>query len=193
MIALLTSMVTAISFVFVLFLAWRINSMEDEIHSLSLTDELTGLYNTRGFNLLAQQALRAARRSQLPFSVLFIDLINLKQINDELGQGVGSAYLAETGELLKATFRDTDVKGRIGGDEFAVAGQFDRAGISVAALRLEASSAALNAEARRQFPLRLRMGYIASAGDARESLQEMLSKADQAMVNEKRMKAGRPN
>jgi diguanylate cyclase (GGDEF)-like protein len=167
--------------------------MENEIHNLSLTDELTGLYNLRGFNLLAEHALRLARRSKLPFSVLFIDLVNLKLINDELGQGVGSAYLAETGELLKATFRDTDVKGRLGGDEFAVAGQFNRAGISVAALRLDAASAALNAEARRQFPLRLSMGYITSEGDTQESLQELLSKADQAMVKEKRQKIGRPN
>ena len=191
--AILTTLVTAISFVFLLYLAWRINSMENEIHNLSLTDELTGLYNLRGFNLLAEHALRLARRSKLPFSVLFIDLVNLKLINDELGQGVGSAYLAETGELLKATFRDTDVKGRLGGDEFAVAGQFNRAGISVAALRLDAASAALNAEARRQFPLRLSMGYITSEGDTQESLQELLSKADQAMVKEKRQKIGRPN
>jgi diguanylate cyclase (GGDEF)-like protein len=191
--AILTAFASAISFALLLYLAWRINSMENEIHNLSLTDELTGLYNLRGFNLLAEHALRVARRSQLPFSVLFIDLVNLKLINDELGQGVGSAYLAETGELLKATFRDTDVKGRLGGDEFAVAGQFNRAGISVAAMRLEAASAALNAEARRQFPLRLSMGYITSEVDTQESLQELLSKADQAMVREKRQKTGRPN
>jgi GGDEF domain-containing protein len=63
----------------------------------------------------------------------------------------------------------------------------------VAALRLDAASAALNAEARRQFPLRLSMGYITSEGDTQESLQELLSKADQAMVKEKRQKIGRPN
>jgi diguanylate cyclase (GGDEF)-like protein len=125
-----------LSFVLLLFLAWRINNMEIKIHNFSLRDELTGLYNLRGFHLLAEQSLRLAYRNQLPFSVLFIDLDNLKQINDSLGHSTGSAFLAETGVILRGAFRETDVLGRIGGDEFAVAGQFGQMAISLAAQRL---------------------------------------------------------
>ena len=118
--AILVSIATTLSMVLLLLLVWRINSMEMEIRILSLRDGLTGLYNLQGFTLLAEQALRIAQRSQLPVSVLFVDLDNLKQINDTLGHDTGSAFLVETANLLNETFRETDVIGRIGGDEFAV-------------------------------------------------------------------------
>src|SRR5258708_35880445 len=91
--------------------------------------------------------MRLAWRSQAPFSVLFVDLDGLKEINDSLGHAVGSAFLVETAGLLTATFRETDVIARIGGDEFAVAGQFSRAGIAVGWHRLqyEASRAMVEA------------------------------------------------
>src|ERR1700751_28708 len=122
--AILTSTATVIAFVCLIFLASRINRMETKIHDLTLRDELTGLYNVRGFNLLAEQALRLARRAQQPFSVLFIDMDDLKKINDKYGHNAGSASIAEAARLLNSTFRETDVIGRVGGDEFVVAGQF---------------------------------------------------------------------
>src|SRR5947199_565679 len=136
----MASTAAVISFVLMMVLVRYIKRMEDEIHDLSLRDELTGLYNLRGFQLFAEQALRLTQRSQLPFSVLFVDLDHLKKINDTLGHAVGSAYLIETGLLLQQTFRETDVIARIGGDEFAIAGQFSDAGITTAAERLEEAS-----------------------------------------------------
>ena len=162
------SLAAMLSFALLLAIAWRINSMEKEIHDLSLRDELTGLYNLKGFHLLAEQALRMARRSQLPFSVLYIDLDNLKQINDSFGHTVGSATLTETGELLKHTFRETDVMGRIGGDEFAVAGHFSHAAISVATERLRQASALRNSEAGRRFALNFSIGHEIGRASCRE-------------------------
>jgi len=100
--------------ILLLALVWRINSMEMEIHVLSLRDEFTGVYNLRGFSLLAEQVLHLAQRSQLPLSVLFVDLDDLKEINDSFGHDVGSTYLIEIAEILKETFRETDVIGRVG-------------------------------------------------------------------------------
>jgi diguanylate cyclase (GGDEF)-like protein len=177
-----------VSLVLLLFLAWWINGMEMEIHDLSLRDALTGLHNLRGFSLLAEQALRLAYRSQLPFSVLYIDLDNLKQINDSMGHDTGSSFLAETGKLLKATFRETDVLGRIGGDEFAVAGHFSPAAIAIAAERLRAASALKNAETDRRHPLSFSIGYATATEHARESLKDLLTAADAAMYEEKRSK-----
>jgi diguanylate cyclase (GGDEF)-like protein len=186
--AMLASLAAMLSFLLLLFLAWRINNMEIKIHDLSLRDELTGLYNLRGFHLLAEQSLRLAYRNQLPFSVLFIDLDNLKQINDSLGHGTGSAFLAETGDILRGAFRETDVLGRIGGDEFAVAGQFGQMAISLAAQRLRKTTAQRNAESDLEFPLSFSLGHVTSEDGQGEPLDELLAKADQAMYQEKRQK-----
>jgi GGDEF domain-containing protein len=82
---------------------------------------------------------------------------------------------------LRASFRESDIKGRIGADQFAVAGQFDRTGISIAALRLEAATAARGAKGRRQISLRFSMGHVTTTGhDPQENLREMLERAGQA-------------
>ena len=172
--------------ILLVILAWYIHSMETEIRNLSLRDPLTGLYNSRGFSLLAEQALRLARRSQLPFSALYIDLDNLKQVNDAHGHAMGSSFLAETGQLLKATFRESDVMARIGGDEFVVVGYFNRVSVSIAAQRLAAACAAKNASSAAPLPLSLSIGYVTASENGNESLKELLAAADKAMYEEKR-------
>jgi diguanylate cyclase (GGDEF)-like protein len=186
--AILVSLASTASFALLLLIAWRVNSMEIKIHHLSLRDELTDLYNLRGFHLIAEQTLRLAQRSNLPFSVLFIDLDNLKQINDTLGHSVGSATLCEIAELLKSTFRETDVLGRVGGDEFAVAGQFSQSAITSATQRLREASVRRNEKAAQPFTLNFSVGVVTSVGTPHESLTELLTKADEAMYEEKRLK-----
>ena len=186
--AIFASAATVVSFTLLLFLVSRINKMETAIHDLTLRDELTGLYNVRGFNLLAGQSLRLAQRAEVPFSVLFIDLDNLKRINDELGHPVGSATLAETARLLDSTFREADVIARIGGDEFVVAGQFDHAAVAASAQRLQDSAAARFSDSQGRFPLSLSIGY-ATASDLRfDSLKDLVAQADHAMYEKKRRK-----
>lgn len=186
--AILTSLAAGLSMVLLLILVWRINSMEKEIHDLTLRDELTGLYNMRGFYLLGEQTLRLAQRAELPFSVLFIDLDGLKKINDDLGHNVGSAYLAETGELVMTCFRETDVKGRFGGDEFVVAGQFSMVGIELAASRLHNMAAEHNQKNQRKYPLSLSVGWVTLDHPSNESLKELVRRADEMMYREKRRK-----
>jgi diguanylate cyclase (GGDEF)-like protein len=186
--AILASLAVMLSFALLLFLAWRINRMELEIHDLSLRDALTDLYNLRGFRLLAEQALRMARRSSLSFSVLFIDLDNLKRTNDTLGHQAGSDFLIETAKILKSSFRETDVAARIGGDEFAVAGQFSQAGISLAAQRIQECVARRNTECSGGPPLSLSIGYVTAESVQAETLSELLAKADYEMYEEKRRK-----
>ena len=186
--ALLTALAAAALNLLLLVLAWRINEMEKEIHDLTLRDDLTGLYNMRGFYLLGEQTLRLAQRAQMPFSVLFVDLDGLKQINDHLGHNIGSKYLVETGELLAATFRDTDVKGRFGGDEFVVAGQFSLCGIELATSRLQAAAAERSGAVPRKFPLSLSVGFVTLDHHADISLKELVAAADEKMYQDKRRK-----
>jgi diguanylate cyclase (GGDEF)-like protein len=185
--AILASVAFMLSFALLLFLAWRINYMEVEIRDLSLRDALTDLYNLRGFRLLADQALRMARRSNLPFSVLYIDLDNLKRTNDAFGHQAGSELLVETGRILKSSFREIDVVARIGGDEFAVAGQFSQSGIGLAAQRVEEGVVQRNAESGHLTALSFSTGH-ATAESAQQSLDELLAAADAAMYAEKRRK-----
>jgi diguanylate cyclase (GGDEF)-like protein len=124
--------------------------------------------------------------------VLFIDLDDLKNINDELGHAYGSAYITETGKLLLSTFRETDVLGRIGGDEFTVAGQFSPVAVSIAVQRLQAAVAARNAEAGRRLPLSLSVGSVTSGEHGQDSLGDMIGRADRAMYREKRRRKQLP-
>lgn len=186
--AVLTALAAGFLNLLLLVLAWRINEMEKEIHDLTLRDDLTGLYNMRGFYLLGEQTMRLAQRAQLPFSVLFIDLDGLKQINDHLGHSMGSKYLVETGEILNATFRDTDVKGRFGGDEFVVAGQFSLCGMELATSRLQATAAERSATSGRRFPLSLSVGYVTFDHLSAQTLKELVAEADKKMYQDKRRK-----
>jgi diguanylate cyclase (GGDEF)-like protein len=179
--ALLAAGGVAVGTGILLFFAWRISRMENEIHDLVLRDEATRLYNQRGFHLLAEHALRLAKRTNVPFSVLFVEMENLTEIHSELGPNAAAASLAEAGEILRATFRESDIKGRIGAADFAVAGRFDRAGISIAALRLEAATAARMSKTQGPVPLKLSIGHVTTLDSGlQESLKDLLVRAGQA-------------
>ena len=87
---------------------------------LSVADVLTGLSNRRGFFHLAEQQLKFANRSKSAMLLLFADLDGLKDINDAHGHKEGDLALVETANVLGETFRESDILGRVGGDEFAV-------------------------------------------------------------------------
>jgi diguanylate cyclase (GGDEF)-like protein len=182
-----TSIIAVLAFGLILIMAWRIDRMEKDIRDLSLRDELTKLYNRRGFYVLAEQAFHLAQRSHVPFSVVFIDLNNLKQINDIHGHDVGSAFLSEVADLLRECFRDTDVIGRIGGDEMVVAGESTEVGINQATRRLEHSTALRNVREGRLYPLSFSIGCATSDVDSPKTLEDLLNRADKAMYKEKRL------
>jgi diguanylate cyclase (GGDEF)-like protein len=186
--AVLTSAAIIISFVLLLFVTRLINSMQSAIQDLTLRDELTGLYNFRGFNLFSEQAFRMARRSKHPFGVLFIDLDNLKTINDQMGHNAGSALIVETARLLNETFRETDVIGRLGGDEFVVAGQFDSEEISAAIERLRSGAENRIGVSDKGLVLGLSMGFAAAEHNLGETVKSIVARADNAMYKEKRQK-----
>ena len=178
---LLAAAAVAVFTSLLLLFAWRISRMENEIHELILRDDATRLYNTRGFHLLAEHALLLAKRNKAPFSILFIEMENLAQIHMELGPQAAAASLAEAGEILRATFRESDIKGRIGAGDFAVAGQFDRTGISVAALRLEFATAARTSKMQGPIPLKLSMGHVTTLDSTpQENLQDLIERAGQS-------------
>ena len=92
----------------------------DELAHEALVDELTGLYNLRGFFLFAGHELKVARRRGARSAIVYVDIDGLRGINDAQGQEEGDAVLVETAGLLRRAFRECDVIARLGGDEFAV-------------------------------------------------------------------------
>jgi diguanylate cyclase (GGDEF)-like protein len=90
------------------------------VEALSVTDDLTGLYNSRYLNQVLRREAKRASRSGRPLSLLFIDLDGFKGVNDTHGHLAGSAALVEAAEVIRRSARETDVVARFGGDEFAL-------------------------------------------------------------------------
>jgi len=94
--------------------------MEEKYRELSITDDLTGLLNRRGFFTLADHQCNVATRNKKIMALLYLDLDGLKIINDELGHEAGDQALIDSAKIFKSSFRSSDIIARIGGDEFAV-------------------------------------------------------------------------
>ncbi len=165
------------------------NRLHAALLDLALVDDLTGLYNRRGFLNLATRDLRAARRSDETLLVSFADLDDLKQINDTAGHAVGDRALRDTAAILRQTFRDSDLVARIGGDEYAVlvrhAGP-ESAG--VLADRLKRHVREFNRRAARPYQLSISLGFAAHKANTLGSVAGLLDRADRALYRDKRRK-----
>jgi len=157
--------------------------------SNALMDELTGLYNRRGFLALGDRQLRLARRSDRSLLLFFIDLDGLKEINDAFGHTEGDAALMWTAEALEATFRDSDVIARIGGDEFAALA-IEASGQSEACIRQRLTEY-LNSVSRKASDYKFSVSLGTARFDPRNpvSIRELIAEADRAMYEQKRRRS----
>ncbi|MCE5282606.1 MAG: diguanylate cyclase [Deltaproteobacteria bacterium] len=167
----------------------RQKELEEELRNLSLVDDLTGLYNRRGFSLLSQQQIKVAERSRKELLLFFADLDNMKQINDTLGHTEGDKALMEVAAVLKEAFRESDIIGRIGGDEFAVLA-LDATDVTREALmkRLGDLVEARNAGEGRRYELSLSIGIARYRNGDHATLEALMTKADALMYEDKRRK-----
>ena len=160
-----------------------------EVRSLSLVDELTGLYNRRGFLTLGEQQMKVAARLNKGVVLLFLDLDKMKEINDKLGHQQGDAALIEVANVLKSTFRESDVIARVGGDEFVVLAVKSREdNIEVLVARLQDKLNASNADGDGGYKLSVSVGMAGcEAGCSPSSIDELLSRADKLMYEQKQV------
>lgn len=163
--------------------------IEKELRALSLSDELTGLYNRRGFCTIAEQQLKYANREKKGLLLLVADLDNLKKINDTLGHKEGDLVLVEIATILKQSTRESDIIGRLGGDEFAILAM-KTPGIKPESLtiRIKENIDALNAKSNKSYKLSLSVGMVLYNPEQPCSIEELLSTADKMMYNQKRQK-----
>jgi diguanylate cyclase (GGDEF)-like protein/PAS domain S-box-containing protein len=164
--------------------------LEEKLHALAITDELTGLYNRRGFIALAEQQLKSAERNQKKNMLAFVDLDGMKRINDFWGHEEGDRALIDTADILKKAFRKSDIVARIGGDEFAVLSADVTDTMSDVFLRrLQKLLDAHNSVKDRRYILSMSMGSAFYEPDNPRSLDEIMSLADKRMYEDKRRKA----
>ncbi len=159
------------------------------LESLTLEDHLTGLYNRRGFTTIAKEYLQLATRKKTEMYLLYIDLDDLKKINDTYGHNKGDFVLVALAEILQKTFRESDIKARIGGDEFAIFPiDTHMNGVHSALARLEKSIDDYNATTEHQPLLSVSTGVSCYNPAKPCSVNELLIKADSLMYEEKRRK-----
>ena len=161
----------------------------EEIRQLLLTDELTGLNNRRGFWLLAEPALRAARSGGRDCVLAFLDVDGLKEVNDSDGHDAGDALIDDTAQILRIALHPSDIVGRIGGDEFCVL--VTESGDNPMALkdRLRDAFETFNDTADRPYQLSISMGLQCVPAADTASLDELLAQADALMYEDKKSKA----
>lgn len=167
----------------------KLKTAEVKMREFAHYDDLTGVYNRRGFLTFAEQFLKLSDREQRGFILIYVDMDNLKKVNDDRGHHEGDRALKSIAEVLKKTFRSTDVVGRVGGDEFAV-------------FAVEAKSESLDALRKRLHKnlemtadniesgstLTFSLGILCYNPEERRSIEGLLKSADELMYEEKRLR-----
>ena len=168
----------------------RSRALESKLREQSIKDELTGLYNRRGFRKLAGKQLRIAERNKLDNFLLYADMDFLKQINDETGHNTGDSALIDVSSVLKNTFRESDIIARLGGDEFAVflTENKDFKDIKSIENRLYQIIDSFNENYDRPYKLSLSVGIVKCDSSLVWSLDRVMSTADSLMYKQKKIK-----
>lgn len=164
---------------------------EKQLKNLSLSDDLTGLYNRRGFLALGEKYLQNLRRLTEPKNnyLIYADMDGLKQINDSFGHEEGSRAIMKISEILAGNFRGSDVISRIGGDEFVVLmTNADEQSTEIVINRLQSKIESYNAQKIHPFQLALSVGITAIKPDETKALEEILAEADKQMYEQKKLR-----
>lgn len=162
---------------------------EDQLRALSLIDDLTGLYNRRGFMALAEHHLKTANKKKKNIILIFTDVDNLKRINDDFGHSVGDHALIKTTHILKTTFRQSDIIARIGGDEFvALTSEIKTTRAQDLNERLQKRLNAFNQKGKYSYVLKLSVGWAYSTPKKPQNIYTLLSIADRSMYRHKQSK-----
>jgi diguanylate cyclase (GGDEF)-like protein len=159
---------------------------QEAARQMSLTDDLTGLLNRRGFLTLAEEHLRLVRRTLDDVLIFYADMDGLKAINDRFGHDAGSAAIKVVATLLQQTFRESDLIARVGGDEFVVLVVNPRfEDPDILHRRLAKNVAEYNRQHRHAFDISVSIGTAVGDATAGFTLEQLISEADAAMYRRK--------
>jgi len=162
------------------------HSLLQKVRELALIDELTGLYNRRGFVHIAEQQLKLAQRLKNGMLLIFADLDGLKKINDTLGHKEGDMALIDVAHIMKETFRDEDIIARLSDDEFVVlALESTECNEKTINTRLQQNLATHNESGRRKYMLVLNLGVVCFDSKSPSSVDKLLDQAEELMYKQK--------
>ncbi len=163
--------------------------MQLELCTLAFIDQLTGLYNRRGFLTLADQQMKLAKRMKRKFLIFLADLDGLKVINDTFGHLEGDRALAQVAEILRSTFRASDVIARVGGDEFVVlAIEAFESSTQGLLSRLQKNLDNSNSQKNNGYKIALSVGVSCFDPSEAFSIDQLMAEADEVLYGEKRKK-----
>jgi diguanylate cyclase (GGDEF)-like protein/PAS domain S-box-containing protein len=164
---------------------------ERKTQDLILTDELTGLYNRRGFFTLSEHQLEIIKRQETKAYMFYADLDHLKEINDTFGHQEGDKVLIETAGILRTTYRKSDIIARIGGDEFVVfpvgVGAVENS-INIILTRLQKNLEIHNTVKNQVYTLSITTGIACYDPESPCSIDDLVALADKAMYVQKKQK-----
>jgi diguanylate cyclase (GGDEF)-like protein len=163
--------------------------LQENIRAMTVTDELTGLYNRRGFFSLVEKLLQLCKRQKKGIFMLYADVDSLKKINDTFGHKEGDMALIDIANIFRQNYRESDIIARIGGDEFVVipVGTTEDSA-KIATSRLQKSLEIHNAEINRSYRLSLSFGIAYYDPENPCSIDELLVQGDKLMNEQKRRK-----
>jgi two-component system cell cycle response regulator len=163
--------------------------LQKKVRTMAVTDELTGLYNRRGFFSLVEQLLKLCKREKKGIFMLYTDVDSLKKINDTFGHKEGDMALIDIANILRKNYRESDIIARIGGDEFVVVTVgTTKESAEIATSRLKKNLEIHNAEANRSYKLSLSFGLAYYDPEHPCSIDELLVQGDKLMYEQKRHK-----
>lgn len=163
-------------------------TVQDAANGGLTIDLLTGLYNRRAFFTLVNHETETAKRFKRDLFVVFVDVDGLKRVNDDLGHEAGDKLLQSVGDILRCTFRKSDIIARVGGDEFSVLALGDSSIIEILMTRLEDMTKIASREsiAKDGFPISLSAGAVIY--DPQKLFHLALKEADEKMYLQKKKK-----
>ncbi len=164
--------------------------LEEQMRTASITDELTGLLNRRGFLIFAEKQRSIANRNKKNFSLIFLDLDEMKRINDEFGHREGDMALISVSNILKKTFRASDIIARIGGDEFAIliTEPLSTKIEKTVAEHIQDNLKIHNEQTEKGYRLSLSMGMVHYDAEQPCNVEALLDRADALMYEHKRQR-----
>lgn len=159
------------------------------LKDLSVKDEMTGLYNRRGFLNLGSQQLNYCRKKRYPFTILFVDMDGLKEINDQHGHQEGDAAIRLVADVLKQVLRSVDIIGRLGGDEFTVfLTKASDKNASTFLSRIQTTLEKENKKRKLPYTVSISVGTYSNSENPSLSLSQMMSLADHRLYEIKKSK-----
>ncbi|MCI7766876.1 MAG: GGDEF domain-containing protein [Oscillospiraceae bacterium] len=167
----------------------QIQSRNNQLSRMSMSDELTGIYNRRGFYVFANRILKAPENEGRQAVVIFGDLDNLKKINDTFGHEDGDYAIVTAANVIKSSLRNSDVVARIGGDEFAAFAICDDREIALKLPeRIKSIAAVHNKNSSKPYNVTVSVGIFELICAPGLNIQQYMDQADAALYEDKKRK-----